>query len=709
MTKIKEEHERIRQKTGEAHRKAYENMRSVFNDNEDHEGINAILKFLNERERVDEDLPLSEQIKYAEDTLFIKTRYVKLDDDWYKTALIPMMVKTSGGHWLAVIPNTDGTCYYIDRGRRIKITLNNAKNFTTEALCFYKGMRSGRITMRDLIGFMVKCVSVKDRIMVLLAGILAVFAGMLLPWANSFIFAKIIPAGELSAVSGAASLIFSAVSIAAVLNLLQSLILTNSMLKTSAYMQSGIFSRLLSLKPEFFKNTKSGELSQMIMELSDISKIVSARSVSACIGVVLSLVYLVEIYIYAPHLFGWVILVTLVLSVLIVTEGVLNSKWLKGYSASLSKMSGFSYELFSGIEAVKLGGAEAKMMERWSRRYLDASRKADKPFFLKYTSVFYKLLTVLSTAAIFLSGARLSASNYIAFSAAYGAYMAASLGVAVIIEMVSAFRSMYAIIEPVLEGECEEYGKGMKQPQSFRGEITVSDLCFGYDKNAPYVINGLSAHIQKGESIGIIGPSGCGKSTLVRLLLGFETLDSGSIYIDEFDIRELDLRSYRRKIGVVLQNSGLISGDIYSNITITNPEASMEDVQNAVEMAGLSQDIAALPMGLRTPVSEENCTLSGGQRQRLLIARALISKPSIIIFDEATSALDNITQAKITESINKLDCTKIIVAHRLSTIESCDRIFVMDKGTIVEEGTFDELKNADGLFKKLIKRQNVEQ
>ena len=232
-------------------------------------------------------------------------------------------------------------------------------------------------------------------------------------------------------------------------------------------------------------------------------------------------------------------------------------------------------------------------------------------------------------------------------------------------------------------------------------------MYFRYDKDTPYVLNGLSAHIRSGESVGIIGTSGCGKSTLIRLLLGFENANEGSIYIDGFDIRELDLKSYRKKIGAVLQNSGLISGDIYSNITITKLDATMDEVNEAIELAGLSDDIAALPMGVHTPVSQENCTLSGGQRQRLLIARAIISKPSILIFDEATSALDNITQTQITESVNKLKCTKIIVAHRLSTIEHCDRILVMDKGVIVQEGTFDELKSTDGLLKQFIRRQKA--
>lgn len=235
----------------------------------------------------------------------------------------------------------------------------------------------------------------------------------------------------------------------------------------------------------------------------------------------------------------------------------------------------------------------------------------------------------------------------------------------------------------------------------------MSDLHFRYDKNSPYVINGLSAHIHEGESVGIVGMSGCGKSTLIRLLLGFEKAEQGSIYIDGIDILELDLKSFRRKIGVCLNSTGLISGDIYSNITLTKPDAAIEEVNAAVEAAGLAETIAELPMGIHTPINQENCTLSGGQRQRVLIARAILAKPSILIFDEATSALDNNTQAKITENLNRLKCTKIIVAHRLSLVRSCDRILVMDKGVIVQEGTYDELSNTDGLLQQLMKRQTA--
>ncbi len=703
----RKQNERIRSKNREAAARAYENMNAALGDKIDHDGINAVLRFLNEREHVDDRLPLSEQLKYIEEKLYIKTRYTELDEDWYTTCALPILVKTTDGHWLAVIPSPGGTCSYIDNGKKVKVTRKNAARFTSDAVCFYKGMGPGRISMKGLIAFMIKCCSKKDAIAVALTSVFTLLAGMLVPWVNSFIFSRIIPAGETQGIFAAAALMLSAIMTAAVLGLLQSLILTNTMLRCGVYIQGAIFSRLLSLKPEFFKTARAGELANTVTEFSDITKIVSIRSISACIGMVLSLMYLVQIWIYAPQLLGWVIFSSVLLVALMTTEGIMNSLWMRGCFASLSRMSGFCYELFSGMEQIKLNGAEARMLRRWSEYYLDAAEHEDKPFLLKYSAAIYKLIQVFTTAAIFLFGVRLAASDYIAFSAAYGAYAAASAGAAVIIQMISGFRSSYSLIKPMLDAECEEYDTGKKKPEAFSGEITVSELRFRYSPDAPYVINGLSAYVRAGESVGIIGASGCGKSTLIRLLLGFEYAEQGSVYIDGFDIRELDLRNYRQKLGAVMQDTGLISGDIYSNITVTKPDAGIDEVNEAIELAGLAETIAALPMGIHTPVSQENCTLSGGERQRVLIARAVILKPSILIFDEATSALDNITQARITQSINKLDCTKIIVAHRLSTIEQCDRILVMDKGVIVQEGTYDELKNIDGQFKQLMKRQNA--
>ena len=232
-------------------------------------------------------------------------------------------------------------------------------------------------------------------------------------------------------------------------------------------------------------------------------------------------------------------------------------------------------------------------------------------------------------------------------------------------------------------------------------------MTFSYDDNQRNVINDLSLEIKKGQSIGIAGTSGCGKSTFLRLLLGFERPDSGSIYIDDFDLRELDLKNYRKHLGVVLQNSSLISGDIYANVAMMKPDAGAEEVWRALETAGLKEEVMNLPLGLRTPLSEDNCILSGGQKQRVLIARAVLNKPDILVLDEATSALDNITQEAVMEKLNNIECTKIFVAHRLSTLQKCDCIYVFDKGTIAEYGNYDTLMQKKNVFYSLVANQMI--
>ena len=706
---IQEQNERIREKNREAVARAYENMDAAFHNKSETAGLNGVLRFLNEKARLDASLPLSQQLKQIERQCHIRTRYVYLDADWYTHCAIPMLVKTTEEQWVTVIPGPSGSCVSIENGRKKAITRRNAARFTKDAICFYKRFPHRQITMGGLISFMVKCISRRDGLTILAASLLTALSGLLLPWVNSFLFSNIVPAGETDGISAVAALMFSAVTTAAVLGMLQSLVLTNSMLRCSVYTQSAVFSRLLTLRPEFFKRIRSGELSEMLTQFSDLTNLISVQGIRSCIGIVLSLVYLIQIYHYAPQLLPWVVLSTALLVALMAGNGILNARWANGYTQALSKMSGFCYELFSGMEQVKMSGSEMRMLRRWSEYYLEVSKREDKPALLQYAPACYKAVQLLTAGVIFWFGAQLTASDYIAFSAAYGAYLAASTGAPAMIQTIASFLASYLLIRPLLSGELEEDESGGKQPASFAGEITVSDLRFRYDPDAPYVLDGLSMHIRPGESVGIIGPSGCGKSTLIRLLLGLEKGESGSIYVDGIDMRELDLKYYRSKIGTVLQNTGLIAGDIYANITITKPNAKLEEVQWAVELAGLKETVASLPMGLHTPVSQENCTLSGGERQRVLIARAVLARPSILIFDEATSALDNITQANITRELNQLDCTKLIVAHRLSTIRACDRIVVMDQGEIVQSGRFEELERVPGLFQKLVSKQLISQ
>lgn len=233
----------------------------------------------------------------------------------------------------------------------------------------------------------------------------------------------------------------------------------------------------------------------------------------------------------------------------------------------------------------------------------------------------------------------------------------------------------------------------------------MSHIFFRYDENTPYVLNDLSLSIKAGEYVAIVGRTGCGKSTLVRLMLGFEKPEKGAVYYDLQNLASLDPRSLRKHIGVVIQNGQLFPGDIFSNITISAPQLTMDEAWEAAETAGIARDIREMPMGMQTMISEGQGTISGGQKQRLMIARAIAPKPKILIFDEATSALDNKTQKQVSQALDKLHCTRIVIAHRLSTVRNCDRILVMDHGAIIEEGNYDELIQKNGYFADLISRQ----
>jgi ABC-type bacteriocin/lantibiotic exporter with double-glycine peptidase domain len=272
----------------------------------------------------------------------------------------------------------------------------------------------------------------------------------------------------------------------------------------------------------------------------------------------------------------------------------------------------------------------------------------------------------------------------------------------------SQVRPVMEMIHPIMETE-PEISAEKQIVDRLSGRIEQNNVTFRYTEDMPYVLDNLSLKIQPGQYVAVVGQTGCGKSTLMRIILGFETPIKGAVYFDGRDIRSLELKSLRKKIGTVMQDGKLFTGDIYSNIVISAPHLTMDDAWEAAELAGIADDIRDMPMGMHTLLSEGGGGISGGQRQRLMIARAIVSKPKILLFDEATSALDNVSQKKVSESLAKLKCTRIVIAHRISTIQECDRIIVLDQGQIVEDGTFEELIAENGFFAELVKRQRLEE
>ena len=373
-----------------------------------------------------------------------------------------------------------------------------------------------------------------------------------------------------------------------------------------------------------------------------------------------------------------------------------------------SKESGMTYSLITGIQKIRLAGAEKRAFARWGNLYAKSAELEYNPPTLM-EPVISLAISLVGTIVMYVLAVEsgVSVADYYAFNTAYGMVSGAFSSLAGIALTVSQIKPVLNMVKPFFDA-VPEVSDGKQVLTRLSGGVELNNVSFGYDENMPLVIDNLSLKIRPGQYVAIVGKTGCGKSTLMRLLLGFEHPKKGAIYYDGKDLEKIELRSLRRRIGVVMQNGKLFQGDIYSNIVISAPWLSLQDAWEAAELAGIADDIKSMPMGMDTMISEGAGGISGGQRQRLMIARAIAPKPKILMFDEATSALDNITQKKISESLDSLKCTRIVIAHRLSTIKQCDRIIVLDKGKIIEDGRYEELIEKNGFFAELVARQRLD-
>jgi ATP-binding cassette subfamily C protein len=479
--------------------------------------------------------------------------------------------------------------------------------------------------------------------------------------------------------------------------------------KMEGSLQSAVWERLLSLPASFFKDYTSGELAMRAFGISQIRQMVSGVFVSTLITGVFSLVYLFQVHAYGGELLKPAVVMLLILLVFGYVFGRIQNKTEKAYLTLTNRISGLVLQLFNAIAKFRVAGAENRAFKQWADLFTHARR-------LNFQKEIITVIlnTILAIAPLVFSlvfyvkaveiGADLQVGEFVAFTTAFGALSEGMMGIIRTILQINSVKPLYELSKPILE-TLPEYDEQKMNPGKLQGNIRVSHLNFRYDEDGPAVLHDISLEIKKGEYVALVGPSGCGKSTLFRLLLGFETPETGQVYYDDKDIGLVDVKNVRRQLGVVLQNGQLMSGDIFTNIIGANTKLTMEDATRAAEMAGLSEDIARMPMGMHTVVAEGAGTLSGGQKQRILIARAIVHRPNILYLDEATSALDNRTQKKVSNSLKELDCTRVVIAQRLSTVVDCDRIVVMESGRIVETGSYQELMRKKGLFADLAQRQ----
>lgn len=676
------------------------------------DSIDEILKFyhIKSREIPDTLHNLHEQLEYLMRPYGVMRRTVRLEKGWYRDAVGAMLgVRKDDGSVTALIPAGFAGYRFFNRasGRYLRVNRRNESLFDAEAICFYKPFPLRKMGVPSLMRYIMETLRPSDVVLVALATLAVTLIGLLGPKLNNIIFSQIITGSSARPVVAMAVFLSCAAISAALFTSVKSLLISRVTTKMDVSVEAAAMMRILSLPAGFFKSYTSGELFQRTQYINAICNSLVSVVFSTGLTALFSLLYLSQIFVYTPVLAPPVLLVVAAMAVSSVVSVLVQMATTKRLMQVSAKESGVSYSLISGIQKIKLAGAEKRAFAHWGNQYAKVAELTyDSPVFLRLNPVINLAISLAGTIAIYYTAVQQSVSvaDYYAFNTAYGMVSGAILSLAGIGQTIAQLKPTVAMVRPILEA-VPEISEGKQVLTRLAGGIELDNVSFRYSDAMPNVLENLSLKIHPGQYVAIVGSTGCGKSTLMRLMLGFETPQKGAVYYDGKDLNTIDLKSLRRKIGVVMQDGKLFQGDIYSNIVISAPWLTVDDAWRAAELAGMAEDIRRMPMGMHTRISEGSGGVSGGQRQRLMIARAVAPKPRILMFDEATSALDNLTQKKVSDSLAGLKCTRVVIAHRLSTIRQCDRIIVLNGGRIVEDGTYDELLKAGGYFVELISRQ----
>lgn len=628
---------------------------------------------------------------------------------WWRKDLGPLLAfRVDDGKPVALVPDALGYLLIDPQsGSRCQVNEGVAATIAHRALMFFSGLPAGKLRFRDLLHFSLSG-SRGDYRRLILCGLAGGALGLVMPLVTRILVDSVLPgANRDELLQLVLMLTLSAFGVTA-FSFSRGLAANRIRTRLGNSMQAAVIDRMLALPAPFFREHDAGDLAQRAMGMESILQKISVTAESAVFGWVFGLFSL--FYLFFLDL-GLGMLAIVLVGLKVIWTLALNFRALRvqRHGAKLSgEIASRVFQILSGIAKLRAQGAESRAFALWASLF---SRQ--KSLDIKVRRIGITLDTVDGAYGLVCSMAMFAAvaflmpdmrpGEFISFSAAFGQFLGATMALSAALTGMLAVIPLYERAVPILQ-TVPESSDVAQPPGVLSGAIDVSAVSFRYNADGPDVLNGLSINIRAGEFIALVGPSGCGKSTLCRLLLGFEQPQSGAIYFDGQDLAGIDRVAVRRQIGVVLQNGQLMAGDIFSNI-VGASRLSMDDAWEAVRMAGMENDLRTMPMGMHTMISEGSSTISGGQKQRLMVARAIVRKPKILLFDEATSALDNTTQAIVTKSIATLKATRIVVAHRLSTIIGADRIFFMEQGCVAESGTYDQLMQLNGRFKALAERQ----
>lgn len=643
----------------------------------------------------------------------IRSRTISLKGTWWRTDIGPLVGHRGEEKAPIALRWRKGRYHALDpaTGESTPITQHVAAEISGRAVMFYLPLPERPVSTRQLLLFGLRG-STGDLRRMTVSMLIAILLGLLVPVMTGEVLGHLVPNGETALIVQFCLGLVVASLTAAVFLLLESIALLRVEGRFESTLQAAVWDRLLRLPATFFARSSTGELASAALgirhirsALSGITSVVLYSSVVAVANFGLLFVYSVPLALLAG---GFLVVSTAIFVILGLRQMTWQNKSLEVNNLLTNKV----FQTLRGLAKLRVAAAENHAYADWATDFV---RGKD---YQKRIARYQNLITAfnagyvpLCTLALYLvvassAAGTLSTGQFLACSTAFAIMLASAMQVTNSVTSLVAVVPMFRRLKPVLT-EPLEVSEDSALPGELSGKIEVNHLSFGYSEDAPPVLNDVSFSVEPGEFVAIVGPSGCGKSTLLRLLLGFEKPTSGTVLYDGQDLSSLDVAAVRRQCGVVLQNAKTITGSIFQ--AIAGPQNfSLEEAWEAAEMAGLREDIAAMPMGMHT-ILGESTTLSGGQRQRLVVAQALIRRPRILFFDEATSALDNETQRVVTDSTRRLQASRIVIAHRLSTVMDADKVVVLAAGRVAECGSPDELLgNPDGIFHHLVRRQMSE-
>ncbi|CQR59983.1 NHLP bacteriocin export ABC transporter permease/ATPase subunit [Streptomyces leeuwenhoekii] len=640
----------------------------------------------------------------------VRTRAVRLQGRWWRENVGPLVGRRAlSGAPVALLWRRGGyVAVHPGSGRETAVDKANAEEFEPRAVMFYRPLPERRLSPLRLMRFCLRGTR-GDLLNLLASGLVTVAIGALVPLATGKVLGEFVPRAQTELIAQVCLTVMIGGVVAAAFMLLQNLTILRLEGRIEATLQPAVWDRLLRLPTTFFTERSTGELASAAMGISAIRRLLAGVGPTVVQSVTVGAVNLALLLWFSVPMALAAIGMLVVIAAVFLALGLWQVRWQRRLVVLTNKLNNQAFQTLRGLPKLRVAAAENYAYAAWAERFAHSRELQQKAGRVKnLNAVLGAVYLPLCTLLMFMllagpARGSMSAAAFLTFSTSVTMLLTS------VTQLTGAFVSAVAAlplfeeIKPVLEAT-PEVRTASTRPGPLSGAIEARRLSFRYTDDGPLILDDVSFEVRPGEFVAIVGPSGCGKSTLLRLLIGFDRPLSGSVLYDGQDLAALDQSAVRRQCGVVLQHAQPFTGSIMDVICGTEPYTP-EEVMAAAEMAGLAEDIRRMPMGLHTIVSGSGA-ISGGQRQRLMIAQALIRRPRILFFDEATSALDNETQRTVIESTKALNATRVVIAHRLSTVLDADRVIVMEDGKVAQQGPPAQLlADTGGRLHELVRRQ----